>query len=70
MKIEEIDIPIFVSNEEHDLLETLEGVRSYSSFNEREQTLLDGLIRKGIVKRGMRDSQFLVKRNEEAIVRT
>ena len=71
MKINEIDIEIYVSNEENELLESMDdSVRSYDSFSERQQLLLDNLIRKGVVKRGMKNSQFLVKKDAEVTVRT
>ncbi len=51
MKVNEIisDFEIFVSNEERRVLENLTQVRPLSSFNERDQFTIEGLIRKSLV---------------------
>ncbi len=51
MKVNEIisNFEIFVSNEERRVLENLTQVRPLSSFNERDQFTIEGLIRKSLV---------------------
>lgn len=51
MKIEEIinQFEIFTTNEEKTMLSKLSEVRLLSSFSEREQFTIEGLIRKSLV---------------------
>lgn len=51
MKIEEVinQFEIFTTNEEKAMLSKLSEVRLLSSFSEREQFTIEGLIRKSLV---------------------
>lgn len=67
MKINELvgEFSVYVTNEEENLLDSFNEVRSYNSFNERDQVVLDNLINKGLVKRKLTDEECLVKKNEK-----
>ena len=72
MKINELlgEFEVYITNEEEELFDSFNEVRSYNSFNEREQVLIDNLIHKGLIKRKVTDDTFLVKKNEEINTRT
>lgn len=67
MKINELlgQFHIFMSNEEESVFNTINETRPYDSFSEREQVILDSLIRKSIVKRIRHQHQYYVKKNEQ-----
>ena len=49
MRIIDIVDEIYMTNEEKALLETIDDVRPLGSFPEREQTIINNLIRKSII---------------------
>lgn len=51
MKINEFvrNINVWMNQEERDLLETISEPRSVASFNERERTIIESLIRKSLL---------------------
>jgi hypothetical protein len=51
MKLSEVikTFEIYTSSEEQEMLSRLDNVRLLSSFNEREQFTIEGLIRKSLV---------------------
>lgn len=55
---------IQVSNEENDVLESIDSRTPLSSFNEREQFVIENLIRKSLVSKIVIGSQTLVVRND------
>ncbi len=67
MKLNEIisDFTIFTTNEEEVFLKKMPSIsQSYSSFSERQQFILDSLIRKSLVSKiGNTQDSFLVKKN-------
>ena len=67
MKLNEIisDFTIFTTNEEEVFLKKMPSTsQSYSSFSERQQFILDSLIRKSLVSKiGNEPDSFLVKKN-------
>ncbi len=69
MKLNELitDFHIQTSNEERQLLRRFDGVMLPEEFTEREQTIIENLIRKSLVSKiGHRGKMYLVK-NEQRI---
>lgn len=66
MKINDLieNFEIFTSNEERKLLDELHGVKSIESFNEREQVVIENLVRKSLVSKIRKNNSYLVVRNE------
>ena len=66
MRIDDIlkQFTIQVSNEENDVLESINSRTPLSSFNEREQVVIENLVRKSLVSKVVIDSQTLVVRND------
>lgn len=51
MKLNELvrSLPTWVSNEEQSVLEKINGLQPLGVFNEREQQIIEGLVRKSLV---------------------
>ena len=66
MKLNELisSFTIYVTNEEKDLLETIDRPMPWISFNERDRFLLDNLIKKSLVCKDRADGQVLVIKND------
>ena len=65
MKITELVKDIYMTNEEKDLLETFDSPRPLNSFIEREQTIINNLIRKSIISKVQtQNGTIMVIRNE------
>lgn len=66
MKINELisDFEIYVSNEESALLSRLQYSQPLASFTEREQFIIENMIRKSIVTKIVKNNQILVVSNE------
>jgi len=60
MRIIDIVDEIYMTNEEKDLLETINDVRPIGSFPEREQTIINNLIRKSIISKVQTQSGTIV----------
>jgi len=58
---------IAMTNEEAKLLRSVKGVMPLESFDEREQFVLEGLIRKSLVSKVYNNGNILVVANEETI---
>ena len=58
---------IAMSNEEADLLRNVKGVMPYESFDEREQFVLEGLIRKSLVSKVHNNGNIMVVANDESL---
>ena len=56
---------IFLSNEEKELVESIDGICTLDSFNEREQCLISSLVGRNILKRRLHNGSYLIKKNEE-----
>jgi len=69
MKLNELitQFTIAMSNEEADLLRNVKGVMPYESFDEREQFVLEGLIRKSLVSKVHNNGNILVVANDESL---
>lgn len=66
MKINELisDFEIYVSNEESALLAKMQSTQPLESFTEREQFIIEGMIRKSIVTKIIKNNQTWVVSNE------
>lgn len=53
-----------MSNEEKAVLDLMHGVRQFDSFTEREQFVIEGLIRKSLVSKVHNNGSTLVMANE------
>lgn len=66
MRINELieKFTIYMNNEEAALLETIERPCLVESFNEREQTIIQSLIRKSLVSKVVKDGYAYIIRND------
>jgi len=66
MKINELlkSFEIFTTNEEKNLLETFNGLAPLSSFPERDQVIIAGLIRKSLISKVMQNGIVMVAKND------
>lgn len=66
MKINQLiqDFSINMSNEEKDVFDKIKSVVPLVTFTEREQFVIEGLIRKSLVSKVVRDNTVLVVQNE------
>lgn len=66
MKINQLigEFSIATSNEEKDVLEKIDQVTPLISFTEREQFVIETLIRKSLVSKVVKDNTVLVVQNE------
>ena len=55
---------IYMNNEEADLLETIDKPCLMDSFNEREQTIIQNLVRKSLVSKVVKDGYAYIIRND------
>tara|TARA_B110000503_G_C7129231_1_gene406094 strand:+ start:1023 stop:1238 length:216 start_codon:yes stop_codon:yes gene_type:complete len=67
MKLNELilDFYIATSNEEKNVLKSLNGVRTLESFDPREQVIITSLIRKSLVSKVHNNGNTLVVKNEQ-----
>lgn len=66
MKINELitDFSIYLTNEEKSLMEQINGLVPLSSFPEREQVIINNMIRKSVISRLHYNGNVMVMRNE------
>lgn len=66
MKINELihGFEIFKSNEEKEVLEKIQGTKPIEVYTEREQVVIENLIRKSLVRKIARNNEVLISRNE------
>lgn len=55
---------IQTSNEEQAMLERMDGVRSLAAYTEREQVVIENLIRKSLVSKTIKNGFVYVVRND------
>ena len=69
MKINELikSFEIFITNEERAVYETIDEHTNISKFNEREQVLIQNLIRKSLVSKVHNNGDILVVANDESL---
>jgi len=68
MKINELisNFEIFTTNEEKELLEKISEPVWYNSFNERDQFILQSLIRKSLITRiNVKNNTYVCRNNPE-----
>jgi len=66
MKLNELigSFDIYTTNEEQQELTQLEGMVPFGSFNERQQVIINNLIRKSLVSKIRSKEGIMVARNE------
>ena len=66
MRICEIEdgTKIMVSNEEKSVMEKIQDFAMIETFNEREQYIIDTLVKKSLVARVSRNNSYLVVKND------
>ena len=69
MKINELinSFEIFITNEERNIYETMNDKSALAQFNEREQFIIQNLIRKSLVSKVISSGQVLVVKNDHKI---
>jgi hypothetical protein len=69
MKINELinSFEIFITNEERSIYETMNEKSALAQFNEREQFIIQNLIRKSLVSKVISNGQVLVVKNDHKI---
>lgn len=68
MKLNELilDFTIALTNEENEILERMDQVSPLSSFTEREQFIIDNLVRKSMVSKiSTKNNSIMVVRNDQ-----
>ena len=65
MNINEVVKKIYMTNEEKTLLDQSDLPRPLGSFPEREQTIINNLIRKSIISKVKHNGTIMVKRNDD-----
>jgi hypothetical protein len=65
MNINEVVKKIYMTNEENTLLDQSDLPRPLGSFPEREQTIINNLIRKSIISKVQHNGTIMVKRNDD-----
>jgi phosphosulfolactate phosphohydrolase-like enzyme len=67
MKLNELilDFYIATTNEEKNVLKSINGVRTLESFEPREQVIITSLIRKSLVSKVHNNGNTLVVKNEQ-----
>lgn len=69
MKINELlkSFEIYITNEEREIYENIRERTALSQFNEREQFIIQNLIRKSLVSKVVTNGQVLVVKNDRQI---
>ena len=67
MKMNELilDFTIALSNEENDVLENITQVTPLSSFTEREQFVIENLVRKSMISKIRHKNSIMVVKNDQ-----
>jgi hypothetical protein len=65
MKLNELvkDFSIYLTNEEKSLLEDINGLVPLATFQEREQVIINNLIRKSVVSKIIYNNHVMVMQN-------
>jgi len=66
MKLNELikEFKIFISNEEKEVLERMEGMRPMEAYTERERFVIENLIRKSLVSKVKYHNSYMVLKND------
>jgi hypothetical protein len=67
MKIDDLlkNFTIFVTNEEKEILSRMESVRPIAAYTEREQFVIESLIKKSLVSKVKQHNIYMVVKNEQ-----
>jgi hypothetical protein len=66
MKLNELinAFEVFISNEEKEVLERIEGLRPMEAYTERERFVIESLVRKSLVSKVKHNYTFMVMKND------
>lgn len=66
MKINELlnDFQVYITNEEKEILERVQGLRPMEAYTERERFVIENLIRKSLISKVKYNNTFMVQRND------
>jgi len=66
MKIDDVlkDFKIFITNEEKEILNKLDGVRPIEAYTERERFIIENLVRKSLVSKVAHNRTYMVTKND------
>lgn len=66
MKLNELitDFSIYLTNEEKSLLENINGLIPLSTFQERDQVIINSMIRKSVISKIIYNNQVMVMPND------
>jgi len=66
MKLNELvtDFSVYLTNEEKSLLEDINGLVPIEHFQEREQVIINNLIRKSVVSKILYNNHVMVMKND------
>jgi hypothetical protein len=66
MKLNELikDFTIYVNNEEKRVLESLNGLVPISGFDERDQVIINNLLRKSVISKVLYNNNIMVMKND------
>jgi len=67
MKINELlnSFSIFITNEEQELLDKMEGIKPMELYSERDQFVIENLVRKSLITKILRNRSYMVMKNEQ-----
>jgi len=58
------DLRMYLSNEEKQVLDRVEGIMPIESYTERDRVIIENLIRKSLVIKVPRQGSYVVLKNE------
>lgn len=66
MKINELiqDFKIYTTNEELALIKTIKGITPIEQFSEREQVIIENLVRKSLLSKIRKQNSYVIMKND------
>lgn len=66
MKINELiqDFKIYTTNEELALIKTIKGITPIEQFSEREQVIIENLVRKSLLSKIRKHNSYVIMKND------
>lgn len=66
MKINELikSFTIYITNEEESFLNSFDGTAPIEQFSEREQVIIENLIRKSLISKIRNNNSFVIRKND------
>lgn len=66
MKLNELisSFEIYTTNDEQQVLESIQSISSIDQFTEREQVIIDNLVKKSLISKCIYNGQTMVVKNE------